>query len=262
MIFSNTSAPQLNDNAKKVIVLPLGAIEQHGPHLPVGTDTHIVTALSQALQQALPEDVVLCPSLPFGSSHHHLDFGGTISLTPALYTAVVVELVQSLLQDGFQRIVLLNGHGGNITPVRQALSILSNQINGDQSPNIVLATYWELAGKAFAGAAPMESPALSHACEYETSLILHLYPEQVRREHIKRSQRPASNGYIPWEDDEPYRGISLVKPTAYISDNGASGEPQLGTKEKGEHLFKEALQALVGFVSEFKNWPLMDKLKR
>src|SRR5690606_5339083 len=117
-------------------------------------------------------------------------------------------------------------------------------------------------GKAFAGASPMESPALSHACEYETSMMLHIYPEQVRMDQVKRARRPLSNGYIPWEDDEPYRGGSIVKPTEYISDNGSSGEPQLGTREKGEHLFKEALLALVNFVSDFKHWPLMERLKK
>ncbi len=262
MIFSTKDVNTLNQNRDKVVVLPLGAIEQHGPHLPVGTDTHIITALSLALEGELSEDVVVCPSLPFGSSHHHLDFGGTISISSTLYTTLIVELIQSLLQCGFQKIVLLNGHGGNITPVKQALSVLSNHTENTYPANIVLATYWEVAGKPFAGAPPMESPALSHACEYETSLILHLYPGQVQREYIKRSQRPPSNGYIPWEDDEPYRGICMVKSTAYISDNGASGEPQLGTKEKGEHLFKEALQALVNFVSEFKDWPLMERLKK
>src|SRR5690606_8340089 len=133
-------------------------------------------------------------------------------------------------------------------------SILSNQLESTYPSNIVLATYWEVAGKPFAGAPPMESPALSHACEYETSLMLHIFPDQVRQDRIQRAQRPLSNGFIPWEDDEPYRGVSIVKSTAYISSNGASGEPQLGTKEKGEHLFENALRALVHFVTEFKDW--------
>jgi len=262
MIFFTKDAVTLTKNNDKVVILPLGAIEQHGPHLPVGTDTHIVTVLSTAIEERLSNDILLCPSLAFGSSHHHIDFGGTISISPTLYTALIVELVESLLKCGFQKIVLLNGHGGNITPVRQALSVLSNQTESTYPANIVLATYWEVAGKPFAGAPPMESPALSHACEYETSLMLHIYPDQVLMDNVQRAQRPPSNGYIAWEDDEPYRGISIVRSTAYISSNGSSGEPQLGTKEKGEHLFKEALQALVNFVAEFKDWPLMERLKK
>ncbi len=107
----------------------------------------------------------------------------------------------------------------------------------------------------------MESPALSHACEYETSLMLHLYPERVRMEQAKRSRRPASNGYVPWEDDEPYHGVTLFKKTQYISSNGSSGEPQRGTPEKGEKLFDQTVNALRQFLSDFKKWPLMEDLR-
>jgi creatinine amidohydrolase len=129
-------------------------------------------------EQKMPDDIVLCPTLPFGSSNHHLNFG-TLSVSSTTYTQFVVEVVESILNFGFRRIVLLNGHGGNITPVRQALTVLSNKYDVSHKPNIALVTYWELAGKIFAGQSPMQSPALSHACEYETSMMLHLFPEKV-----------------------------------------------------------------------------------
>src|ERR1035437_5531169 len=164
MFFSDNCYSVLNQNAKqKVILLPLGATEQHGPHLPVSTDTSIVSQVALAAEKQLPDDILLCPTLPFGSSHHHLSFGGTISISITTYTQLMIELVESLLQKGFRRIVLLNGHGGNITPVKQALAILSNKYDASLTPNIALVTYWELAGKIFSGEHPMESPALSHA---------------------------------------------------------------------------------------------------
>ncbi len=107
-----------------------------------------------------PDKILLCPTLPFGSSHHHLHFGGTISITSSTYIQVVIELVESLIQNGFRRIVLLNGHGGNIIPVKQALTMLSYKLDNLHNINIVLATYWELAGNSFRGGPPMESPAL------------------------------------------------------------------------------------------------------
>jgi creatinine amidohydrolase len=246
---------------KTVAVLPLAAIEQHGPHLAVSTDASIVDALARRAETSLPNEIVLCPPMPFGSSHHHLAFPGTMSLSAELFTRVVVELVQSLIKGGFHRIVLLNGHGGNITPIKQALAILSHQFDASIPANIVLVTYWELAGKVFAGAPPMESPALSHACEYETSLMLHLYPEMVHREQVQRAQSPASNGYIPWEEDEPYRGVALFKKTQFISSNGSSGEPQKGTAEKGKILFDQAVASLCQFLSEFKKWPMLEDLR-
>jgi creatinine amidohydrolase len=246
---------------RMVAVLPLAAIEQHGPHLAVSTDTAIVNAIGRRVEAGMPNDIVLCPAMPFGSSHHHLAFAGTMSLSAELFTRVVAELAQSLIKGGFRRIVLLNGHGGNITPIKQALAILSHDLDETAQPNIALVTYWELAGKAYAGETPMESPALSHACEYETSLMLHLYPERVRMEQAKRARRPASNGYVPWEEDEPYRGVTLFKKTQFISSNGSSGEPQKGTAEKGEKLFEQTVVALRQFLSDFKKWPFMVDLR-
>ena len=261
MLFSDASYISINQQAKdKVVLLPLGAIEQHGPHLAVSTDTDIVSKIALHVEMELTDDILLCPTLPFGSSHHHLSFGGTISVSIATYTLLVIELVESLLKGGFRRIVLLNGHGGNITPVKQALAILSSKYDATLKPNIVLATYWELAGKIFAGAPPMESPALSHACEYETSLMLHLFPEKVFLRELQRAQRPESNAYIAWEDDEPYRGVTMIKPTQYISSNGSSGEPQLASAEKGQHLLDHAVKSLVSFLNSFKNWPFLENL--
>ncbi|MDN3656847.1 creatininase family protein [Ferruginibacter paludis] len=262
MFFSGSTYPSLNkETSNKIVLLPLGAIEQHGLHLPVSTDTDIVTAVATYAESKLPDDILLCPTLAYGSSHHHQAFGGTLSVSPQLYTQLVIEIVESVIKSGFTKIILLNGHGGNITPVKQALSVLSNRYDATINPTIALATYWELAGITFAGEPPMQSPALSHACEYETSLMLHLFPGNVLMEKVQRAARPESNGYIAWEDDEPYRGVTVVKQTEFVSGNGCSGEPQLATKEKGQHLFEHATKALLDFIVSFKNWPTIKKLK-
>lgn len=260
MIFINETYTTLNAATDKVLVLPLGAVEQHGPHLATGTDTHIVTQIGETVERQRQNDIILTPTFAYGSSHHHISFGGTISMSADVYTQVLREMISSLVQTGFRKIILLNGHGGNITPAKQALSLLSKDFDAAIQPNIALATYWELAGTAFAGDSPMESPALSHACEYETSLMLHLFPENVFMDKVRRAARPAQNGYIPWEDDIPYKGVTLFKQTAFISSNGSSGEPQLATTEKGAHLFNQATAALIQFIDAFKTWPLMKEL--
>src|SRR6266487_6414023 len=136
MLFSAASYISINQQTDKVVLLPLGAIEQHGPHLAVSTDTDIVTEIALQAERQLHTDILLCPTLPFGSSHHHLSFGGTMSVSVTTYIQIIVELVESLLMNGFRRIVLLNGHGGNITPVKQALTILSNKYDTTLKPNI------------------------------------------------------------------------------------------------------------------------------
>lgn len=260
MLFTGETYRTLQNSEDKILLLPLGATEQHGPHLAVGTDTDIVTRIAVAAEQQISSTIILAPTLPFGSSHHHLSFGGTISLSAALYTQVITDLIRSFVQSGFRRIVLLNGHGGNITPVKQALVVLDHEYQNGPSLNIALATYWELAGSSFAGQPPMESPALSHACEYETSLMLHLFPDKVWMDRVERAARPPQNGYIAWEDDIPYKGVTVFKSTAFISSNGSSGDPRLATRAKGAHLFEKAVEALVHFIDSFQTWPFMQPL--
>ncbi len=89
-----------------------------------------------------------------------------------------------------------------------------------------------------------------------------LFPQKVFFNEIERAKRPKSNGYIPYEEDEPYRGVSICKATQFISNNGCSGEPQLATMEKGRHLFESAVQSLVEFIDSFKDWPFLDNLNK
>lgn len=258
MRLSNMTTEDIANRAPgAVAVLPVAAVEQHGPHLPVTTDTDLVTAVALGAESQLAGQIVVCPTLPYGSSHHHLSFAGTLSIGAEAFSRLIVDLVRSLEASGFRRIVILNGHGGNITPVRQALAALAIAPLAE----VALATYWELAGRAFQGDPPMESPALSHACEYETSMMLRLDAARVRFERVQRAVRPQTNAYIGWEDDAPYRGVSMVKRTEYLSSNGSSGEPQKATEGKGEILLNAAVQALVQFLSDFAQWPSMENLR-
>ena len=251
--------PDVRDVAQQsVALLPLGATEQHGRHLAVSTDTAIVTRIAAQVEANLPEDVVLYPTLAFGSSHHHLDFPGTLSLSPTVFTQVTIDLIQSMVQSGFRRIMLLNGHGGNITPAKQALAIFSQQYKPTVPPWVVLATYWELAGAPFAGEPPLESSALSHACEYETSMMLFLFPDRVRMRAVQRPAPAASPAPIDWDEDAAARSVSFVMKTQYLSGNGASGQPHLATMEKGRHLVAQATASITTFVTQFKQWPFLE----
>jgi creatinine amidohydrolase len=89
-----------------------------------------------------------------------------------------------------------------------------------------------------------------------------LFPDKVFQDQIERAKRPDSNGYIPWEDDEPYKGVTVVKRTEFISSNGSSGEPQLATAEKGKYLIDHAVASLTEFIRSFKNWPFLESLSK
>src|SRR5437870_6667719 len=131
--------------AEAVLVLPLGATEQHGPHLPTSTDALVVGALAwEAAQRVKGLTIVVAPTLTYGASHHHLPFGGTLSLTNESLLAVLRDLLASAATDGFTRVFLLNGHGGNAAIARVAATEEARRLG----ISIGFASYWDLAPAA------------------------------------------------------------------------------------------------------------------
>ena len=158
-------------------VVPLGATEQHGPHLATGTDWFTVDALAHEAARLASHDglsVVVAPALPFGSSDHHLIFGGTVSLRTETYLQVLKDVLRSLAADGFERAFLLNGHGGN-----QELAELAVRDAALEFPlQATAASYWTIAWDALVAAGAHHRRNLpGHAGDFETSMMLGLKPE-------------------------------------------------------------------------------------
>lgn len=262
MRLEDHSWPQVRQAAANaVVVLPVAAIEQHGPHLGVGTDTALVTAVAQQAEARRPGQIILCPTLPFGMSDHHRSYAGTISISPQTYSQVLVDAVESILAWPATRVCILNGHGGNIAPGKQALAILMSRRKTDIA-QITFTTYFELAGKAWAGDPPMQSPAVSHACEYETSAMMHVRPQAVHMDLHRPRTRTHHNPYIGWEDDQPNLGVSMMAATEFITDTGVmGGDPALATVEKGRHLVDRAVDGLVAFIDSFITWQPMKDMR-
>lgn len=251
MIYSHLTSEDIARIAPDAVaVLPLGAVEQHGNHLPVSTDSVIAGELGDRVERALTRQVVLLPTLWAGCSHHHLAFKGTLSITSETYVRVLCDLVESLLSAGFARIFLLNGHGGNQTPFAEALYRIGLQ---RREAWVAAQSYWKLAAPELAAQNFMETPALSHACEYETSMMMVLRPSQVK---IKRAE-----GFLPQRRSAFYDplgyGPSLVEVTEAferMTPNGAMGSPGLATSAKGGKLLDLFEARLVAFLREFAGW--------
>lgn len=164
-----------------VVVLPVGATEQHGPHLATGTDTLMAeaTARDAAAQAAAtsPRPFVLCPTMPFGASDHHLPFGGTMSLVPETLFGVLLDLLRSIATSGGRRVVLVNGHGGNVGTCQSVAAAAAARYD----IAVAYLDYWRLAGED-------RAPVPGHAGEFETSLVAATKPDWVRpvapREHV------------------------------------------------------------------------------
>jgi creatinine amidohydrolase len=240
----------------KVVVVPIASMEQHGNHMPLLTDTILTTGVLEGVERELGDEILTLPPLWIGSSHHHLDFPGTVSLSTEVYIKVLCEILDCLIQAGFRKIVLLNGHGGNIVPGSAAITQTRIKYRDLDPLFLVLAAYWLVSGPAWSEIKEIESPSLNHACEFETSMCLYLRPELVDMDKAVGYRATVGSDYAHPHFWKP-SSVTLAVTFKDLSENGAMGRPDLATTEKGEKLVKSAGSAVAAFVREMGGWDPM-----
>lgn len=161
------------------VVVPIAAVEQHGRHLPIFTDSMLLEEVVRSAAPRLEDRIVWAPLLWLGNSHHHLDFAGTLSAAPRTYLDLLGDLIGNLGGHGFRRIVLLNGHGGNIVPASQAVFEARQRYRGRDDLLLLAATYWLPGSRPRDENSAFVQDRMGHACEWETSMILKLAPHLV-----------------------------------------------------------------------------------
>ncbi|WP_433444894.1 creatininase family protein [Nonomuraea sp. CA-141351] len=209
-----------------LVVLPVGAVEQHGPHLPTWTDTLLVTTVVERALQASSARTVLAPTVATGASDQHLPFGGTLSLRPETLLAVLLDLARSVAECGGRRLVLVNGHGGNQGVCRDAASAAVVRYG----LSTAYLNYWDMAGQA-----------PSHAGVLETSAVLALRSDLVQE--LPDRTAPA----IPQVPDV------LVQPATFWRDvDGYTEDPSRATVAQGEKWLEAAVTTLAARLSELE----------
>ena len=246
MKFHEMTFPELGrvSRAETLILAPIAAVEQHSRHLAVLTDTVLVTGVAEGVERRLPEAVVLLPTLWFGASHHHLRFGATLSASVDVHIDLLYDLLTPLLEDGWPRVLLLNGHGGNIDTMQAALRRLQPRY---RDRILSAASYWDLAAPELAALAEGPRKAMGHACEFETSMMLALRPDLVRCDQIRDD---------PPRDDPALRGLYLAEDMKQRTDHGAVGYPELATAEKGRAFLQAAVDRTAEVVQALLKRPL------
>jgi creatinine amidohydrolase len=242
--FTEMNREQLKAEAGGALaILPIGATEQHGPHLPTGTDFFAVEAVScEAAEQASTEiPVIVTPTLPFGSSHHHFIFGATLSLSTQTYYRVLCELVESLVTDGFTRIFLVNGHGGN-----HELGELAARDMALRHPvRVAAGSYWRIAWSELIAVDAHRGRRLpGHAGDFETSMVLSLRPDLVP------VQRPHRDGEFE-SDPSPVHPYRPEMHGWWKEIDGFTDSPDLGTAEKGAIFRAAVVKGLARAFVEF-----------
>ncbi|RXZ73243.1 creatininase family protein [Agromyces albus] len=216
-------------------ILPFGALEQHGPHLPLGTDTVTAAEVARRLAQRL--DAVLLPPLHYGETWNNAGYPGTLSLSPATVTAIAVDLGRSLAASGARAFVVVNGDWGNRMPLHAAMRTLNAE-------GVIAAITLDYPGMDAAIDELRESaaaaPGLNHADEIETSIMLAIAPEHVRPERYVAE-------YPTFPSDFGTRPMQLHP----FSPSGVFGDPSTATAAKGEAILAATVEASLRVLADF-----------
>ncbi len=239
------------------VLIPLGSCEQHGHHLPLFVDTIQVTRIAERVEQRLADRVLLLPTLWLGSSHHHKDFPGTVSVLPSLYAQMIAQVATSVLGAGFERLFFLNGHGGNRVPAADALSELVAVDDTADNAYLTLASWWEVGAE---GMRPedlaTQQPGVAHACEFETSLMLALRPDLVAMNQIAPHTPALANDWYH-SDVGGRQRVSVFRRYHRFSAAGHFGEPGAATEARGQAIFDGVTDRVVAFLEDFATWPAL-----
>ena len=227
-------------------VLPIGSLEQHGPHLPVITDTASASAAAIRAARLVADEmpVLVLPGLWTGMSEHHLPFGGTISLNFTELRGVLSGVVRSLRAIGFARLLIVNGHGGNIDP----LAVAARELAHDYGLPVIACTPWFLTRDRVAEIAETkETPA--HACEGETSVMLAVAPELVRADRFDEAVRQRPEPVPKYDGFSRFWSFSERAPVT-----GVRGDPRSATAAKGERFLDIQAEALAAAMRDKPMW--------
>lgn len=233
---------------QSLAVLPIGATEQHGPHLATGMDWLTVEriAVDAATRASGQTSIVVAPTLAFGSSHHHFPFGGTLSLRTETYYAVLTDLLDSFVSSGFSRIFVLNGHGGNHELAELAVRdlVLRSPVRA------AAGSYWHIAWDRLVRSDAARNGFLpGHAGSFETSLMMSFRPELVAPDRPFRNATEAGNAV---RQRAPFRE---ERHDAWTAMNGFTDSPAAACADKGQRWFDEIVEAVAEVFVQFATAP-------
>ncbi|MEZ6087874.1 MAG: creatininase family protein [Pirellulaceae bacterium] len=245
MYLQELSWPQIDRLSRDLpVLIPVAAVEQHGHHLPVHTDSMLLGEIVRRTEVELQQEVLVTPLMWLGNSDHHLDFTGTLSAPPRVYLDMLVGLINNILFHGFKRILMLNGHGGNDIPGKQAMFEVRQNQRQRNDLLLLFTTYWSLGTQPWTTMPDIQQREMGHACEWETSMIMRIAPQLVG---------DYANADVV-EPGNPFRPASRAWITKDRSAPGHIGRPHLATAEKGEHLFASFTQDTIALLRRMQQW--------
>jgi creatinine amidohydrolase len=233
----------------RVAVLPVGTIEQHGPHLPLVTDVLTATEMSHRAVAQIPNEAVLMPSVFYAFNEHHLDFPGTISVRGETFIQYITDIGRSLAHHGFRKILLVNGHGSNVP----YLDIAARNITNETSSIAAMIPWWNLVPKElFKELRESEYPGgMAHGCELETSVLLYLRGDLVQMGKAERDIPVKRSEHFYWDLQSP-SPVFFQEFFSRYSRTGTLGDPTKASVEKGRRFVEAVTERMVKLIQELR----------
>jgi creatinine amidohydrolase len=232
-----------------LVVLPFGAVEQHGKHLPLRTDALIGEEITSRLDAACGGRLLVLPVQWMGLSLHHMRFPGTLTASVDTYISLAVDTIASVAQAGFRKLLLLNSHGGNVAALDVVL-VKARERFPDK--RVFACTYWNAAAPELRALRESELGGMGHACELETSLVLAFRPDLVDMTQLAPDGLQATSPFLG-KDMLAGGSVSVSRRFEEISQNGGVGDPRTASAEKGERFFNVIVTKLKALVEEIES---------
>ncbi|HBR03070.1 MAG TPA: creatininase [Ruminiclostridium sp.] len=238
------------DKSTAIVLLPTAATEQHGAHLPVGTDSIILSTLIDKFIETETFDdgtLIFAPQLCIGKSNEHMGFAGTLTFGTQTYYSMLHDIAGAIAKSGFKKLVLFNSHGGNF----DMLNMISRDLRIDFGMEVFVFDWWFTTfwNKGLEGLKESGKYGVFHACELETSLMLHARPETVHME-LAVDEDPVEclrdNDFVT-----VFGPYNVGWKTSDVTKSGVIGAPTYATAEKGKKLFEYAVKELKDIISAF-----------
>jgi creatinine amidohydrolase len=251
-LYQHYTWPELSEVAKKqpVVILPIGSVEDHGPHLPLDTDNFLIWSICEAAAERAAGEILLLPQMPYGFETHHMDFPGTIDIGMEHLLNFVLDITKSVARHGFQRILIADGHGSNM-PI---LELVARRTILETDSLCATFIWPSLAIQEIRKVRQSERGGMAHACELETSVYLHLDKNRVQMDKASKEIELPQSEFM-WLDLLEGSPVLLMDHWTRFSKTGVVGDPTLATAEKGRIIFEAVVEALLRLVREFKNRP-------
>jgi creatinine amidohydrolase len=252
-VYHDKNSSQIHESVEKngILIIPTGSTEQHGPALPVSVDTVIVDEAARRaasrVENTIP--VLVTPPVWFGISTQHVGFTGTITARAHTYIALIKELCQSVIDGGFKKILLLNGHGGNL----DALRVAGRMIRDESEAFCAVARYWDFGAEKIRGLRQSEIGGMAHSGELEASCMMYLRPDLVVGEKLRRNVPRWRSRYVA-QDLFDLGTVTVPYNVRDVSSTGIVGDPDSASREKGERFMEAIVEGLAEFLKEFATW--------